>query len=88
MLVRSMRPNVVAVDEIGDIKDCDALLYGAYCGCKILTTIHAFSIEDIKQKEGIKGLIKEKIFRRFIEMSMDKGIRKIKIYDQDFKNIF
>ena len=88
MLVRSMKPNVVAVDEIGAVKDSEAILYGAYCGCRILSTIHAFSIDDIRQKEGIRELIKEKIFRRYIVISIEKGIRNIKIFDQDFKNIY
>ncbi len=40
MLVRSMSPNVIAVDEIGSKEDVEALEYVMNCGVKILATVH------------------------------------------------
>lgn len=60
MLVRSMRPDIIAVDEIGGEDDAKALQYVSLCGCKILATIHGNSIGELEQKMGL-GL-----FKRFI----------------------
>ena len=40
MLIRSMAPEVVAVDEIGGENDLEALRYVMNCGCRILATVH------------------------------------------------
>ena len=36
MLIRSMAPDVIAVDEIGSKEDVEALFFCAYRGCSIL----------------------------------------------------
>ena len=38
MLIRSMAPDVIAVDEIGSKEDVEALFFCAYRGCSILAT--------------------------------------------------
>ena len=50
MLIRSMSPEVVAVDELGDYEDIHAIESVIHCGCKLFATVHGSSIEDIKRK--------------------------------------
>lgn len=52
MVVRAMAPKIIAVDEIGDEKDMDALRYAAKSGVKIMATIHGKCIEDAEEKLG------------------------------------
>lgn len=66
MLVRSMRPDIIAVDEIGGEEDARALQYVSLCGCKILATIHGSSLDELEQKNGIKEILKLGLFKRFI----------------------
>lgn len=40
MLIRSMSPQVVAVDEIGSREDLEALEYVMNCGCRVMATVH------------------------------------------------
>lgn len=40
MLIRSMGPQVIAVDEIGTGEDVHAIEYAMHCGCKMLVTVH------------------------------------------------
>ena len=50
MLIRSMAPQVVAVDEIGAKEDVHAIEYAMHCGCKMLATAHGDSMEEICKK--------------------------------------
>ena len=69
MLIRSMSPSVIAIDEIGNSEDIDALAYVMNCGCKIIATVHGNSIDDIKNKPVLRKLVDEKLFRRFVVLS-------------------
>lgn len=74
MLIRSMSPSVVAVDEIGGEKDLEAIRAVMNCGCKLLATVHGTSVEDIGRKPGFKQLFKESAFERYIVLSCRKGV--------------
>lgn len=66
MLIRSMSPQVIAVDEIGSAGDIEALAYVINCGCKILATVHGSSIDDIRNKPVLRRLVEEKLFERYV----------------------
>lgn len=66
MLLRSMAPDVIALDEIGGEEDLAALQQGRNCGCKILATIHGSSIEEIKRKPQMKELMANQGFERYV----------------------
>lgn len=86
MLVRAMRPDVIAVDEIGSLEDCQAIEYASLCGCGILATVHGTSLEEVRRRDGMKRLMEEKIFSRYVlcDRSME-GMRWKKIYDENYK---
>lgn len=69
MMIRSMAPEVIAVDEIGSREDLSAIEYVINCGCKIIATVHGGSIEDIKQKPVLRKLVEEKVFERYVILS-------------------
>ena len=69
MMIRSMSPALIAVDEIGKREDIDALAYVMNCGCQILATVHGSSIDDVKNKPVLRKLVEEKLFKRFIVLS-------------------
>ncbi len=66
MLIRSMSPAVIAVDEVGNYEDINAIETAIHCGCKLLATVHGSSIEEIKRKPLLERLIKEHAFERYI----------------------
>ncbi len=69
MMIRSMSPAVIAVDEIGKREDIDALAYVMNCGCQMLATVHGSSIDDIRNKPVLRKLVEERLFKRFIILS-------------------
>ncbi len=83
MMIRSMSPSVIAVDEIGNHKDVEALAYVMNCGCHILATVHGSSIDDVKNKPVLRKLVEEKVFKRFIVLSGKKRPGEIEnIFDE------
>lgn len=66
MLVRSMSPQVVAVDELGNYGDIHAIETVVHCGCRLLATMHGGSLEDVRRKPLMEQLFQEQIFERFL----------------------
>ena len=50
LLLRSMTPKVIAIDELAGEADMEALRAAAACGTKVIATIHGESIQDVKRK--------------------------------------
>lgn len=66
MLVRSMAPQVIAVDEVGSREDVEAMEYVMNCGVGILATVHGCSVEEIKNKPILGKMVQERAFERYI----------------------
>ena len=66
MVIRSMNPQVVAVDEIGGPEDARAIGEAARCGCTILATAHGESLEEIRKKPYLGELVREGLFERYL----------------------
>lgn len=77
MLIRSMGPQVIAVDEIGGIEDISAIAYAMHCGCKMLATVHGQSMEELRRKPILEQMIKEKRFERYILLSNEQKVGKV-----------
>lgn len=82
MLVRSMSPHIIAVDEIGFREDIEAMEYVMSCGVKLLATVHGRSLEEISQKPVLGRMIREKRFQRYILLSLGQPGRIEGIYDE------
>lgn len=89
MLIRSMAPDIVAVDEIGDEKDANAIETVIHCGCKLFATVHGSSMEDIQRKPLLKKLMEENIFDRYLLLEKTKETgSKCTVYDGSGKILF
>jgi len=73
MLIRSMSPSIIAVDEIGSQEDIDALAEAARCGVKILATVHANSLEELKKRESLRNVLNNRLFERAVVLSRARG---------------
>ena len=56
-LVRSMAPQLIAVDEIGGKEDAEAIADAARCGVAILATAHGASLSDIAARDCLEDLL-------------------------------
>ena len=78
MLIRSMGPQVIAVDEIGTGEDVHAIEYAMHCGCKMLVTVHGESMEELKKKPLFGEMIAKKRFERYIVLGRKTRVGEVK----------
>ena len=89
MLIRTMSPRVIAVDEIGSKEDLEAMEYVMNCGCELIATVHGSSIEDLKQKPVLRKLVEDRIFDRYVILNHVGKIGAIdQIYDSDGNGLY
>ncbi len=73
MLVRSMSPEVIVTDEIGNAGDKDAVFRVINAGVKIITSAHGYSVSDLRTRREVLSLIEEKAFERYVVLSRANG---------------
>lgn len=86
MLLRSMSPNVIVTDEIGNMDEIKALYTALNGGVSLITTVHGDSIDDIRNRKELSNLLDSELFKKVIILSSKKGPGTIeKIYDLEEK---
>lgn len=89
MLLRSMSPQIIAVDEVGSREDIEAIEYVINCGCKLIATVHGSSIEDITSKPVLRSLVERKFFERYIILNNKASVGHIdKIFDSQGNQLY
>ena len=79
--IRSMSPEIIVCDEMGDQSDVDLLLYSLRCGVAFIATSHASSMQDLRRREITSRMINTGAFRYIVFLSADGDVGKIdKIY--------
>lgn len=66
MVLRSMSPQVIAVDELGGEADYNALLQAFYLGCRIVATIHGVDYETLRKNVRMQELLQQGCFERIV----------------------
>lgn len=88
MLIRSMSPQVLIVDEIGRKEDSEAIMEAIHSGVKIITTVHGNKLEDVMDRPTIRQLLSMNVFTRCIELTRGFQPGKVKrIRDENGKDV-
>lgn len=87
MLIRTMSPQVVAVDELGTEEDFCAVEQAINSGSRILGTIHAGNIQELSEKPFLKKWMKKGMFKRFVLIERNVNGRMVTVYDQNMEQI-
>ena len=86
LLIRSMAPRVLAVDEIGGEDEARALEYAMQCGCKLIASVHGKDLDEIAEKPGLQGLVMHRRFERYVVLDDGEYPGTIKeIYNEQGK---
>ncbi len=87
--IRSLSPDIIVTDELGQEEDMRAILYAASCGIKLLASTHADCMETFIKKPLFQEVIKEKVFKRFVLLSKRNGPGTFEgVYNENFSRIF
>ena len=73
MMIRSMSPDVLVVDEIGRMEDAESIQEAVHAGIKLIMTTHGTSLEEAKNRPSLKSIIDQNIFQRYIVLSRAHG---------------
>ena len=73
MLLRTMGPDMIAVDEITAEEDCDALIRAGNCGVRLLATCHAAGPEDLLHRPVYQKLVGSGLFSTLVILQRDKS---------------
>ena len=87
--IRSLSPDVIVTDEIGQENDISALEYACGCGVKILASAHCDTLENFLKKPLFERLQKNKIFSRYVFLSKRNGPGTFEgVYDENLSRIY
>lgn len=79
LLLRTMSPQVLAVDEITHPRDVSALCQGANCGTALLATAHGGSLVELERRSLYQPLLQERVFRRLVTITRMQGRRTYRV---------
>lgn len=84
--IRSMNPDIILTDELGESDDFDAVKFASNSGVKVVATIHASNLEQLKNKPNFP--IISNIFERYVLLSPNGKAGTIQgIYGKNFSKI-
>ncbi len=83
LLIRTMSPQVVAVDELGSKEDVQAVAYAVHCGCSILGSVHAADLEEVGKKPILREFVEQEYFERYLVIDkQENGQRSYRLYNK------
>ena len=80
LLVRSMNPQVIAIDEITSPEDASAIEMAANCGAELIATAHGGTLEDLWKRKVYRQILEAGVFENavFIEKRGKRRIYTVK----------
>ena len=75
VLLRTMNPDTIAVDEITASRDCDALVQAGWCGVRLLATVHGACAQDLHSRPVYRPIVDSGLFDTLVIMKTDKSFR-------------
>ena len=88
LLLRSMSPDIIAVDELGRREDVAAVEEVLNAGVKLIATAHGRDFADIETRPQLRALVRRKIFERYLFLSNRNGTGTIEgLCDREGKMI-
>ena len=80
MVLRTMGPARIAVDEITAEADCQGLLRAANCGVRLLASAHGATSADFRKRAVYAPLVEQKIFDHLVVLRRDKTYTVERMY--------
>ncbi|MFC7440952.1 stage III sporulation protein AA [Laceyella putida] len=89
MMIRSMSPDILVVDELGRAEDSRAIHEAIYAGVSLFATVHGQSIEELTLRPTLAPLLEERVFSRIMILSRKQGPGTVeKILDDSLRPFY
>ena len=86
--IRSLSPNIIVTDELGQEEDIDAVNYAINCGVTVLASVHCDTIDNFLKKPNFEKIIKNRLFQRYVLLSMKNGPGTLEgVYNENFSRV-
>ncbi len=79
--VRTLSPEMIICDEIGDDEECKRLLSAAVSGIPIIASAHSSNIGQLFKKPNIQLLAGHNLFERYISLSRKASGFEFSVFD-------
>ena len=73
MLLKTMNPKIIGVDEITSQEDCRTLMRAGWCGVSIWSTAHASDRDELFHRPVYMPLLQKGLFQNLIILREDKS---------------
>lgn len=73
ILLRTMGPSTIGVDEITSQQDTLALLRAGWCGVRLIATAHAATLEDLHMRPVYRSLTEMNLFDHILVLDRNKN---------------
>ncbi|MFC7681912.1 stage III sporulation protein AA [Paenibacillus sp. GCM10028914] len=87
MLLRSMSPDVLIVDEIGRPEDAEAVTEALHAGISVIATAHGSSVQDMRGRPGLAGLVDNRMFEMYAVLNRSGNERCLKLQDGEQRTL-
>ncbi|CAH1217962.1 MULTISPECIES: stage III sporulation protein AA [Paenibacillus] len=68
MMLRSMSPDVLIVDEIGRPEDAEAVMEALHSGVSVIATAHGRDFMELASRPALRALIEGQTFQRYVQL--------------------
>ena len=87
MMIRSLSPQVIIVDEIGRKQDAEAIQEAMHAGIRVVATAHGKDIEDVRRRPDLAPLLAASAFSRYVVLTGTGSSRQQHVYDGQLRPI-
>ena len=81
MMIRSMSPDVLIVDEIGRKEDIDALIEALHAGVRVIATAHGSSVEELQTRLKAISSLGSDFFKAYVVLSRKGKAMTYRLWD-------
>lgn len=82
MALRTLYPDVIAFDEVGDVAEVEAVRQSMNSGVSVITSAHIGSVAELKKRSQTKALLETGAIKRVVFCKKDNGFN-YEVYNAD-----
>ena len=87
MMLRSMSPDVLIVDEIGRPEDAEAVMEALHSGVSVIATAHGRDLSELSSRPALRTLIGAQMFQRYVQLQRTSRGMSFKVADGKMRGL-